>query len=416
MPIMKNKDIMRQENFKIVQKLSEAMQAGDADAAAEAIQELHDSVATRIEQEFEQYGNVTDMMVLQSRGLRALTSEENAWYQKFIAAAKSGAKQEIANLTDHMVPTIFDRVIEDMRKAHPLLGAIEINNAAGAVRMVMNAKQMRSLLGSWGPITSAITAQVQGAIRFIDINHNKYTAFFLIPKDFVKFNFGFAPMWVDAYIRNILSETVAFGLEKAIVTGDGDGQPTGLAFDVSTQSNGKYSEKTAVEVSTWDDYRDTIADNLLLDANGDYRTIGEVLMVVNPVDYIKKIRPATQVITTAGIQNMINRAFPTNVVQSPFVTAGTAKVGIAENYFAAINGGQSGIIEYSDEYQFLEDNRVYTTRVYGNARPVDNVSFLNLDISNIETYATPVKVMGSGGTEASGGSEGTGDTEGNSEH
>lgn len=407
MPIMKNKDIMRQENFKIVQKLSEAMQAGDADAAAQAIQELHDSVATRIEQEFEQYGNVTDMMVLQSRGLRALTSEENAWYQKFIAAAKSGAKQEITNLTDHMVPTIFDRVIEDMRKAHPLLGAIEIRNAVGAVRMVMNAKQMRSLLGSWGPITSAITEQVQGAIRFIDIDHNKYTAFFLIPKDFVKFNFGFAPMWVDAYIRNILSETVAFGLEKAIVTGDGDGRPTGLAFDVSTQSNGKYSEKTAVAINTWDDYRDTIADNLLLDANGDYRVISEVLMVVNPVDYVKKIRPAMQVITTAGIQNMINRAFPTNVVQSPFVTAGTAKVGIAENYFAAINGGQSGIIEYSDEYQFLEDNRVYTTRVYGNARPVDNVSFLNLDISGIETYATPVKVVGSGNAEGSGDTEGT---------
>jgi len=392
MPIMKNKDLMKQENFKIVQKLSEAMQAGDADAAAQAIQELHESVATRIEQEFEQYGNVTDMMVLQSRGLRALTSEENEWYQKFIGAVKTGAKQEITNLTDHMVPTIFDRVIEDMRKAHPLLGAIEIRNAAGAVRMVMNAKQMRSLLGSWGPITSAITAQVQGAIRFIDINHNKYTAFFLIPKDFVRFNFGFAPMWVDAYIRNILSETVAFGLEKAIVTGDGDGQPTGLAFDVSAQVNNKYSEKDAVEITTWDDYRDAIADNLLLDANGDYRTISEVLMVVNPVDYIKKIRPATQVITQAGIQNMINRAFPTNVVQSPFVTAGTAKVGIAENYFAAINGGQSGIIEYSDEYQFLEDNRVYTTRVYGNGRPVDNVSFLNLDISGLEEYATPVKV------------------------
>lgn len=392
MPIMKNKDLMKQENFKIVQKLSEAMQAGDADAAAQAIQELHESVATRIEQEFEQYGNVTDMMVLQSRGLRALTSEENEWYQKFIGAVKTGAKQEITNLTDHMVPTIFDRVIEDMRKAHPLLGAIEIRNAAGAVRMVMNAKQMRSLLGSWGPITSAITAQVQGTIRFIDINHNKYTAFFLIPKDFVRFNFGFAPMWVDAYIRNILSETVAFGLEKAIVTGDGDGQPTGLAFDVSAQVNNKYSEKDAVEITTWDDYRDAIADNLLLDANGDYRTISEVLMVVNPVDYIKKIRPATQVITQAGIQNMINRAFPTNVVQSPFVTEGTAKVGIAENYFAAINGGQSGIIEYSDEYQFLEDNRVYTTRVYGNGRPVDNVSFLNLDISGLEEYATPVKV------------------------
>ena len=391
---MKNKDLLKEENYKIVQKLSEAMQAGDTDAAASAIQELHDSVANRIEQEFEQYGNVTDMMVLQSRGLRALTSEETEWYQKFIGAVKSGARQDIQNLTDHMVPTIIDRVIEDMRKAHPLLSAISIQNAAGATRLVMNEKQMRSLLGSWGPITSAITAQVQGAIKFIDLDVAKYTAYFLIPKDFVRFNFGFAPMWVDAYIRNILSETVAYGLEKSIVTGDGDGQFTGLAFDVSTQTGGKYAEKSAIAITTWDGYRDAIADNLLLDSNGDYRNIGEILMVVNPVDYIKKIRPAMQVITAAGIQNMIDRAFPTNVVTSPFVAAGYAKIGIADNYFAAINGGQSGIIEYSDENQFLQDNRVYTTRVYGGGRPVDNTSFLNLDISGLEDYATPVKVKG----------------------
>ena len=390
---MKNKDLIKQENFKIIQKLSDAMAAGDTEGAAAAIQELHDSVASRIEAEFQQYGNVTDMMVLQSRGLRALTSEETEWYQKFIGAVKTGAKQEITNLTDHMVPTIFDRVIQDMKKDHPLLAAINIENAAGAMRLVMNAKQMRGLLGSWGPITSAITAEVQGAIRFIDVSTSKYTAYFLIPKDFVRFNFGFAPMWVDAYIRNILSETVAYGWEKAIVTGNGNDQPTGLAFDVSTMSNNQYSEKAAIAVTTWDQYRDAIADNLLQDANGDFRTIGEVLMVVNPVDFVKKIRPATQVITTAGVLNMIDRAFPSKIVQSPFVASGTAKVGIADNYFAALNGGQSGIIEYSDENQFLQDNRVYTTRVYGNGRPVDNTSFINLDISGLETYATPVKVV-----------------------
>ena len=389
---MINKDLIKEGNMKIVQKLSGALQEGDSEAAAEAIQELHDSVANRIEQEFEQYGNVTDMMVLQGRGLRALTSEETEWYQKFISAAKSGAKQEIQNLTDHMVPTIIDRVIQDMRKDHPLLSAIDIQNAAGATRLVMNAKQMRSLLGSWGPITSAISTQVTGAVKFIDLDKSKYTAYFLIPKDFVRFNFGFAPMWVDAYIRNILAEVIAFGLEKTIVSGDGDGQFIGLAFDVSTSVEGVYSEKNATVITTWDDYRDAIADNLLLDSNGDYRNVSEVLMVVNPVDYVKKIRPAMQVITTAGIQNMIDRAFPTKVTTSPFVTSGTAKVGIAANYFAAINGGQSGIIEYSDENQFLQDVRVYTTRVYGGGRPVDNTSFLNLDISNLEDYSTPVRI------------------------
>lgn len=389
---MKSKDIMQQETQKIMQALSEALQNNDAEAAAAAMQQVQNDICGRIEAEFEQYKDVTDIAVLQSRGLRTLTTEETEWYQKFIGAVKSGAKQEITNLTEHMVPTIIDRVIEDMRKAHPLLSAIQIQNAAGATRLVMNAKQMSSLLGSWGPITSAITEEVAGAIRFIDLDIAKYTAYFLIPKDFVRFNFSFAPMWVDAYIRNILAETIAFGLEKSIVNGDGDGQFTGLAFDVSTQVSGKYAEKNAIAIQTWDDYRDAIADNLLVDANGDYRNVTRVLMVVNPIDYYKLIKPSTEVITPAGVLNMIDRAFPTDVVTSPFVTAGTAKVGIAENYFAAINGGTSGIIEYSDENQFLQDNRVYTTRVYGGGRPVDNTSFLNLNIANLEEYSTPVRI------------------------
>ncbi len=73
---------------------------------------------------------------------------------------------------------------------------------------------------------------------------------------------------------------------------------------------------------------------------------------------------------------------------------GKASVGIAENYFAAINGGKSGIIEYDDSNQFLEDNRVYTTRVYGNGRPIDNTSFAYLDISAVEAPALPVLIKG----------------------
>ena len=35
---MKNKDLIKQENFKIIQKLSDAMAAGDTEGAAAAIQ------------------------------------------------------------------------------------------------------------------------------------------------------------------------------------------------------------------------------------------------------------------------------------------------------------------------------------------------------------------------------------------
>ena len=383
MPRNLSKDLIRQSATAIFQKMSEALANNDAEGAAAAMEEFQNNICASIEAEFEQYANVTDMAVLQSRGLRVLTTEETQWYEKFIDACKKDAKQAITNLTDAMPVTIIDRVLEDMAKNHPLLGALNIQNAAGATKLVMNGGQMASKLGSWGPIGSTITQQLTGMIKVVDITTAKYTAYFLIPKDFVRFNFGFAPMWVDQYIRLILSESVAFGLEKGFVTGNGNNQPIGLAFDVSTSSGGTYTEKTAAVLNSWDDYAGLIADNLLKDSNNDFRAVSRVTMVVNPKDYIKKIRPATMLLTVAGVINLIDNKFPTDIVQSPFVAEGTAKLGLPENYFAAINGGQSGIIEYSDEAQFLDDVRVYTTRIYGQGRPVDNVSWLNLDISGL---------------------------------
>lgn len=391
---MINKDMMKMQNAQIMQRMSDALQKGDIDGATAALQEMQTTVCEAVEAEFEQYKDVSDIAILQSRGLRALTSEETAWYQKFIEAVRSGAKQAITNLTDAIVPTIIDRVIEDMKKEHPLLNEITFVNAAGAIKLVLNGTQMAQKLGSWGAIGSAISTQVAGQIKVIDVTKNKYTAYFLIPKDFVRFNFGFAPMWVDQYIRILLGEVIANGLEQTIVSGDGNGQFIGMIKNITQATNGVHANKTAVALNDWgDSYADVIA-SLSVDGNGDYRNVQEVLLVVNPKDYIKKVRRAQNMVTPAGVLDLISLTWPTRVVASAFMQEGKAAVGIAKNYFAAINGGQSGIIEFSDENQFLEDNRVYTTRVYGGGQPVDNTSFAYLDISNVEAPTFPVKVKG----------------------
>jgi len=399
MPIM-NRDEINENVKAIFQSLGEAIRNDDAEAAATAFQEAQEQLCQSIEQQFMQYEGAADIAVLQQRGLRALTSEETAWYQKFIGAVKTGAKQEITNLTAAMPVTIIDRVIDDMRKSHPLLSAIQINDAAGAQKLVMNGVQMASKLGGWGQITSAISTELAGEIKVIDVTVAKYTAYFIIPKDFVKFNFTFAPMWVDQYIRIILSESIAFGLERTIVTGDGNSQFIGMDRNITTQSGGAYAQKTAVKITNWDDdYADVVA-GMAVDSNGDDRDVPEVLLVVNPQDNIKKIRKAQNTITHAGIIDMISLTWPTKVVTSSMMTQGKAIAGIAGNYFAAINGGTSGIIEFDDSNQFLEDNRIYTTRVYGNGQPIDNNSFVLLDISEVEAPALPVKVKGKVKTEA----------------
>lgn len=401
---MKNLDAIRQQFAADTKAMMEAMQSGDAEKLAEAMKSRQENLLQAIETEFEQYRSVQDMSVLQQRGLRCLTTEENDFYEKFMQAARSdNPKQAITNLTTAMPVTIIDRVIDDMRQNHPLLDALEIQNAAGATRLVMNAVQMASKLGTWGIVTSAITEELQGTIKTVDVTQAKYTAFFLIPKDFVRFNFGFAPMWVDQYIRIILSESVAYGLEKTIITGNGSNQFIGMKMDVSTNTGGVYSAKDAVELTNFgDDYTNVIA-TLCVDDEGNYRTPAEVLLVVNPVDAVKKVRRWQNAITHAGVLDLISNSYPTKVVTCDLLEEGEALVGIARNYFAAINGGTSGIIEYDDSTQFLNDVRVYTTRVYGFGRPVDNHSFALLDISGVSRPALLVDVSGSTTTEETGG-------------
>ena len=396
---MINKDLIRQESNRFMQDMSAALKAGDAEGAAKALQAMQDGICAAIEKEFEQYGGA-DMAVLEQRGLRRLTSEENSWYQSFIGAVKTGTKQAITNIGSAIPPTVIDRVIEDMKKDHPLLDAIDITNAAGATKLVMNGIQMASKLGSWGAIGAAISQEIAGQVTIIDVTTNKYTAYFTIPKDFVKFNFSFAPVWVDQYIRAVLAESIAFGLESAIISGNGNGKPAGMTMDLSSYSSG-YSAKTANVITNFGDDYAAVIKKLAVDGNGDYRNLQEVILVVNPKDAVSKVRAWQNAVTHAGIIDLISLTFPTKVVPSAMIAEGTAVVGIAKNYFIGINGGTSGIVEFSDEAQFLNDARVYTTRVYGNGRPVDNTSFEVLNISGVTAPTLPVSVIGTVTTEAS---------------
>ena len=390
---MINKDLIKVQNAKTMQKMHEALQKGDIDGATAALEEMQTSICEAVEAEFEQYKDVSDITVLQARGLRALTTEETAWYQKFIEAVKTGAKQAITNLTDAVPPTVIDRVIEDMKKDHPLLDEIGFINAAGAIKLVLNATQMSAKLGSWGALGSSISQAVAGQIEVIDVTKAKYTAYFLIPKDFTRFNFGCAPMWVDQYIRLTLGEVIANGLENTIINGNGSNQFIGMKMDTTSAVLGVYSAKDAVDLDDWGESYAGVIAGLSVDGNGDYRNIPQVLLIVNPKDYIKYVRRVQNTVTPAGVLDLIDLTYPTKVVPSAFMAEHKAVVGIAKNYFAAINGGKSGIIEYSDEAQFLDDNRVYTTRVYGNGRPVDNTSFAYLDITDTKMPAFPVDVM-----------------------
>ena len=61
-----------------------------------------------------------------------------------------------------------------------------------------------------------------------------------------------------------------------------------------------------------------------------------------------------------------------------------------------IGTAKSGKIEYSDQYRFLEDERVYLTKLYGHGEPLDNNAFQVLDITNLKPAILKVEVQTSG--------------------
>lgn len=388
---MKNKDLLKQENMELMQSLFQALKDDNEEAMAEAFAKFADGVQQRIMEEYGDLRESKDATVLAARGFRQLTSEEKEFYQAWIDAAKSSnPKQALVDLQKAMPETVIDTVINDMKESHQLLSEIDFVNCNAAIKVIVNADNID--LATWSALTSAIATELSGKIDTMDMTLAKLSAFIPVPKDML--NLG--PVWLDNYVRIILSEASAGGLEKGILKGTGKDQPIGMCKDLDgSVTQGVYSDKTKVVLNSLDpvEYCAVVAPLAKKpDEVGGYRVVPEVLFIVNPVDYIKKVMPSSTVRASDGTYKNNIFPYPTKVVQSAVLNENEAIMGIAKKYFMGIGAGSSGKIEYSDEYQFLEDNRVYITKMYGMGRPKDNNAFQYLDITNMKPMPMKVEV------------------------
>lgn len=386
---MKNKDLLKQENMELMQALSKAMKDDDQDAMAEAFTQFASGVQERIMEEYGELRQSRDTAVLASRGIRQLTTEETKFYQAWIEAAKSpNPQQALADINKAMPETIMDSVVEDMQEAHPLLSAVDFTNCQGAIKMIVNADNID--LATWDALTTAISTELTGKIDTMDMTLAKLSAFIPVPKDML----SLGPVWLDNYTRIILSEASSAGLEKGILKGTGKNQPIGMCKDLDgAVTQGVYADKTKITLTSLNpaEYCAAVAP-LAKKPLGGYRTVPEVMLVVNPVDYIQKVLPSSTVRAADGTYKNNIFPYPTRVIQSSALDEGEAILGLPKKYFMGVGAGSSGKIEYSDEYQFLEDNRVYITKMYGMGRPKDNNAFIYLDISKLKPLPLEVKV------------------------
>ena len=392
------------------------------DTTPEAMQAAFDqfgqAIASTVRADFESANG--DRAVLAQRGFRQLTAEETKYYQALIEAGKSkNPVQTYAGLlSDKVMPTtIIEDVYKDLLAEHPLLAKINFQSVQYMTRWILNDHSVQTAV--WGAVNSQIAQQITSAFRTVEITQCKLSAYAVIEKDML----DLGPAFLDNYIRTFLKEALAVALEDAIVTGNGLNMPIGLDRDihqgVSVSSSTGYPQKTAVALTSFmpkeygavlaelcetEVYYTADATGVITPAStaansdgspksgytkhgGAMRSFDEVTLICNMKDYLSKVMPATTVLNAAGSFTNNIFPFPTDVVRSNRVPTGKAILCLPEEYFFGIGSSKEGTLEYSDDYHFLEDQRVFKIKMHGYGKAWDNTVAILLDISNlVEAY------------------------------
>ena len=390
----------------------------DENATQESIQaafeQFGSAIAASVQADFESANG--DRNILAQRGFRQLTAEENKYYQALIEAGKSkNPVQTYAGLlSDKVMPTtIIEDVYKDLLAEHPLLAKINFQSVQYLTRWILNDHSVQT--AAWGAVNSQIAKQITSAFRTVEITQCKLSAYAVIEKDML----DLGPVFLDNYIRTFLKEALAAGLEDAIITGTGADMPIGLDRDIHrgvSTSEGAYPRKDAVKITSFmpKEYGEVLAMMAetevyyTADATGNItaastaansdgspktgytkhgghsRIFDRVLLICNQKDYLSKVMPATTVLNAAGAFTSNIFPFPTEIIRSARVKAGEAILCLPEEYFFALGSSKEGTLEYSDDYKFLEDQRVFKIKMHGYGKAWDNTVAILLDISDLE--------------------------------
>ena len=386
--------LMNNDRAKLNQMMIDAMHEQNADKYTEAFNGICELIEKDVLEKAQELAGVHDQQVLASRGVRQLTSAEKKYYEKLIDAFKSeNPKQALTNPEIVMPETVLDAVFDDLQTEHPLLSHISFTNTRGAIKFLFSKNDFQKAV--WGKLCAEITEEIEASFSEIDMTLMKLSAF--IPVCEAMLDLG--PVWLDSYVRQILYEALANGLEDGIINNlNTTTGPVGMIADMTTGSGGvgaaTFTAKTATSIT---DLKPATLGaqlaKLAVDAAGKSRAIRDVILIVNPTDYFTKVFPATTVMNGAGVYVNNVLPYPMTIIQSAAVATGKAVLGLGYKYFMGIGmDSRAGRIEYSDEFKWLDDERVYKIKLYANGMPMDNNAFQYLDISGLKPATVRVTI------------------------
>lgn len=348
---------------------AKATQEGTPEEQTAALNSMIGALATDVRADILNQVNesMVDRSIMQSRGANVLTSDEMKFFN---AVVEEGGFKSTETLPKTTQERIFDDLVED----HPLLQHIGLENLGAVTEFVYGDPEGAAV---WGPLFDGIKGQLNATFRKDSISQLKLTAFIPLANDMLKLG----PVWVERYVRTMITEAMKVGLERGFVAGTGKNEPIGLLKDPSgSVVGGVYPDKKPVGTLTFEPGRKTINElkgvvKLLAkklnadgsDADRPKNIAGKVVMVTNPFDTFD-IQANATIQNAAGVY-VTSLPFNPILTESVFVPQGKVLFFVKGQYVAAM-GGTEPIKKY-EETLALEDATVYIAKQYATGKPKD---------------------------------------------
>ena len=385
---------MKSQDLNFGKKIADAVKSGNPDDFGNALQEYADAVQESVMHDVEGKIQEKDVSILRARGKNDVTESEKKFYDALRESIRTKTPLKMAidkdSYTNTMPETLIDHIFDDLKQNHPLLAAMGFQNTTGQTKMYFNAAD--TPVASWGELTGTIANEISGKFTVETMGLSKLSSFIPIPQAMI--DVGYERL--DQYVRTLLSESIAYGCEFGAIKGTGKDMPIGMMKQVGagvSVTGGVYPDKTVTKVTDFD--AKTLGGLVAKITQNGKRQAKQLALVVNAGDYYSKIMPATTLMSPNG--GYVSNVLPIpdiQIIPSTQMDAGEAVIGDLSKYFFGIGAGTNGgRMEYSDQYQFLEDNRVYKIKLYGNGKALDNDAFQMLDISKLNPLIYSVKNM-----------------------
>lgn len=361
----------------------DALDKEDNEALANAMSKKFHDVEKNILAKFEELKDEHDATVLASRGIRQLTNAEIAFY-KDIFSNDIGMSPTVGG-PKIMPKTIIESIFDDLREDtddNPLAG-IDLNNTTGATEWTVAVAERPT--ASWGAMCAAITQELSVGFKVVNTLVNKLSCY--IP--YCKSLLDLGPTYQDAYVREYIKLGLKYELIKAAISGDGSNKPWGMAYDYNIDTDTGV-KKTPVPITSLDRAAfKGIFKDMCKNPMGNHRALAGLTMYVDSESYYNYIFANDVYYDVNGVEHSkLARLGISLCICETGLTAGQAIVGLPKRYFMEVamkGGGQEGMVEFSDDYLFLEDKRVYKAKLFADGFAKDTKAFALLDITGLGT-------------------------------